>query len=214
MNEKRHKKMKSVKDQLNRPPHSPRLPSVDSDAVRLKVNENVREKVAGSTKGGIDAELSKLDPRRKTPDESDSKERNRRNVLVVCTGNTCRSPMAEAIIRSLFANTTHVESAGIEAADGLPPTKEAVAVMKELGLDIGEHRSRDIENVDLHAFQVIIVMTTTIKERLIERGTKPERIVGLEIQDPYCKGIEAYRATANELKNALGSLFELDQPDD
>ncbi len=61
--------MKSVKDQLNRPPHSPHLPSVDSNAVRLEVTKKVREEVAGSTKGGIDAEFSKLDPRRKTSDE-------------------------------------------------------------------------------------------------------------------------------------------------
>ncbi len=72
MKEKTHKKMKSVEDQLNRPPFSPRLPSV-SDAVRREVNENVLEKVAGSTKGGIDAELAEVDPRRKTPDEPEKK---------------------------------------------------------------------------------------------------------------------------------------------
>ena len=67
-----------------------------------------------------------------------------RNVLFVCTGNVCRSPMAEGIFRRAVQGRGdyRVISAGLGALEGQPPSAHAVAAVKELGIDISNQRSR------------------------------------------------------------------------
>lgn len=131
------------------------------------------------------------------------------HILIICMGNTCRSPMAEAIAHNLLGNSVHVESAGLETADGLPATKDAIAAMREMGLDLTRHRSQDIHAVDLGQFGPIVAMTPVIAERLIGRGVAPERIVQLDVPDPYGRGLEVYRSTAKEIECRLRSVFGL-----
>src|SRR5690606_14203652 len=68
------------------------------------------------------------------------------NLLFVCTGNTCRSPLAEAVARREIArrgwHNVAVRSAGVAAEPGSPATEEAVIAAAELGLDLSQHRSR------------------------------------------------------------------------
>ncbi|HRI16518.1 MAG TPA: protein-tyrosine-phosphatase, partial [Verrucomicrobiota bacterium] len=65
-----------------------------------------------------------------------------KTLLFVCTGNTCRSPMAEALARRALANRPgwRVYSAGLGAVNGQPPSPHAVRAMRMLGLDISGHR--------------------------------------------------------------------------
>ena len=71
-------------------------------------------------------------------------------LLFVCTGNTCRSPMAEAIARGLIAarpedgTTTHAASAGVAAMEGAPATPEAVRAVESLGLPMHDHAARRV----------------------------------------------------------------------
>src|SRR6185436_19318310 len=67
-----------------------------------------------------------------------------KTILFVCTGNVCRSPMAEGLFRHAVAgrNDYRVLSAGLGALDGQPPSAFAVQAMKELGIDISRQRSR------------------------------------------------------------------------
>src|SRR5438105_1959129 len=71
-----------------------------------------------------------------------------KRILIVCEGNTCRSPMAAAIAGAVLGSTAKVQSAGLETSDGLPATRQAKAVMKEMGLDVSRHRSRSIRKTD------------------------------------------------------------------
>jgi protein-tyrosine-phosphatase len=134
-------------------------------------------------------------------------EQIQKNILVVCMGNTCRSSMAEALLRSLLGEGTNVESAGIETVDHLPATNEAVSVMGECGLDISGHRSHKIQQVNLDSYQSIVAMTDEIEKRLIQLGANSSAIRTLGVEDPYRRGIDVYRATAIALKSALQSLF-------
>lgn len=122
--------------------------------------------------------------------------------------------MAEAIIGKLLGSNTSIQSAGVETASGLSATKEAVAVMKEMGLDISNHRSRDIDDLDLSSFTLVIAMTSWISEILVTLGVQPRRIERLEVCDPYGKGIEVYRSTARTIELSLRSLFGLNQSDE
>jgi len=115
--------------------------------------------------------------------------------------------MAEALLTQLM-DAAEVQSAGIEAADGLPPTKHAVSVMKELGFDIGAHRSRDIGSLNLAKFDLIVAMAPLIVQWLREAGVDPGRIAQLDVSDPYCSGLDVYRAAAKEIDRQLRSLVE------
>lgn len=69
-----------------------------------------------------------------------------KTILFVCTGNVCRSPMAEGLFRQAVQGSKdyHVLSAGLGASDGQPPTPFAVQAMNELGIDISHQHSRPL----------------------------------------------------------------------
>ncbi len=106
-----------------------------------------------------------------------------------------------------------VESAGIDTGEGLPATKNAISVMKEHGIDISTHRTRDIAGLILGAFDRVVAMTPTIAGRLREMGVESHRIVQLEVADPYCEGIEVYRQTAQEIQRQLVQCFAVGRAD-
>jgi protein-tyrosine phosphatase len=82
-------------------------------------------------------------------------------VLVVCTGNICRSPMAEALLRAHLAAhgvAANVHSAGTMAWSAAPPS-EAVVVMEERGVDLSTHRSRQLDIALVEAADLVLGMT-------------------------------------------------------
>lgn len=129
-----------------------------------------------------------------------------KRVLIVCTGNTCRSPMAEALARSITGGSVQFESAGVEAADGMPATEHAVTVMAERGADITSHRSRSVESVDVRQFDLVVAITPWIADRLQRLGVDAARIRSFHVDDPYCKGLAEYRKAADEIEQALHQL--------
>src|SRR5512139_3295748 len=87
-----------------------------------------------------------------------------RSVLLVCTANQCRSPMAEALLKSLAArrgeaDRWQIQSAGTWAVPGRPATQLAQVVMRRRSIDMSSHRSRLIDADMLAAASVILVMT-------------------------------------------------------
>lgn len=95
-----------------------------------------------------------------------------KKVLFVCTGNTCRSPMAEALLRQKAMEEgirLEVGSAGISAVNGLSPSDAAVQVMKEKGIDHSSHRSRPLDAAMAAWADLILVMTEAHKQMLVHR---------------------------------------------
>ena len=137
-----------------------------------------------------------------------------RRVLFVCTGNTCRSPMAECIARSMLEQegasgiTTVVESAGIAADDGSAASPEAVAVMRERGRDLAAHRSRQLTPQMIDRAEVVYTMTHMHAQRVMSLAPNAvhkvfplsERTV---VDDPIGQHTEVYRSTADQLEEMI-----------
>lgn len=141
------------------------------------------------------------------------------NLLMVCSGNTCRSPMAEAIIRKMWdasAIAARVWSRGTSAAPGFPASPEAVTVMSSQGLDLGGHRSAPVSEADLVEADLVVTMTAAHKRALLDKfplhrakvRTLDEVSLGAggDVSDPIGGDRQAYERTAEVLARGLSVL--------
>ena len=142
-------------------------------------------------------------------------------ILFVCSGNTCRSPLAEAITRRLLeaAGRTDVEvsSAGTSAWDGSPASDGALLVGMERGLDLSAHRSRHLTPAILKESDLVLVMSPSHLSRVreIDPGAKAHLLAGFAsgeagraVQDPFGGDLAAYRETVDDLETELSQLLD------
>ena len=143
-------------------------------------------------------------------------------LLFVCTGNTCRSPMAEAVARKMASERglTDVEvgSAGTSAWDGAPASDGALLVGMERSLDLSGHRARQLTRELVAEHDLIFAMGPHHLERIEALGGvgKAHLLTGYAsrgsseraISDPIGAELEVYRATADELEREIRRVFD------
>lgn len=147
------------------------------------------------------------------------------SIIFICTGNTCRSPMAEGI----FNKTAKEEglnmiatSAGLWAADGMAVSPNSVEAVKQYGIDIGDHVSRPLSLDDIMRADLILTMTEGHKMQLMQalddKVDVGEKIYTLKeyvneeninISDPFGMDIDTYIATAEEINDSVEKLIKI-----
>lgn len=140
-----------------------------------------------------------------------------KHILFVCTGNTCRSPLAEVLLRQKLeerglAGVT-VASAGTGAWDGAPASEGAYLVALEHGLDLSAHRARLLTRELVQGSDMVLTMARHHRARVEQLGSGAKaHLLGefagrqgedAEVRDPFGGDLEGYRETFDELETLV-----------
>ena len=139
------------------------------------------------------------------------------NILFVCTGNTCRSPMAAAIMEKIAVENdldVLIESAGLFANVGGTASDEAIEALDKMGIDLTFHQTKPITEELIEKSDIILAMTQAHKELL--KPMAGDKVYTLkdyagengDISDPYGGDLEEYEETANEIYDTLVDVAE------
>ncbi len=131
-----------------------------------------------------------------------------KEILFVCTGNTCRSPMAEGIFSSLPNKGYFAASAGIFAENGAKASENSVLALSEIGIDIKNHHAKQLNAEILNRADLIITLTDShksailslnegLKNKVITLGEFAGKIT--DVSDPFGGSIKVYRRCRDEI---------------
>lgn len=147
---------------------------------------------------------------------------NTKRILLVCTGNICRSPLAAALLERALAERSitgiSVSSAGTGAWDGAPVSEGAYLVALERGLDLSSHRARLLTRELVEGADLILTMARHHRARVDELGGEGRVFVlgeyagregdGAEVSDPFGGDLDVYRDTCSELEALLQAAVD------
>jgi protein-tyrosine phosphatase len=152
------------------------------------------------------------------------------DILVVCTGNICRSPMAEGLLRQMLSKkkkaNVHIHSAGTHGLDSQPAAPFAIQAAAEMGIDISGHRARSLDRDMVAKADLILVMEPFHREIVgravpLEETDKLRLLADFErprqsdtIDDPYTRSLKIYRACLKRIQHCLEGVvhhLELDR---
>jgi len=152
------------------------------------------------------------------------------SVLFVCTGNSCRSIMAEGLLKKklsrLGKDYITVESAGTKAADGFTPTNETITLMKEEGIDVAGFKSKRLTEEMIKTSDLILVMQPMHRDEAIrkvpeaasktylltefaKKGQQTKESDESSIPDPIGMSIDYYRHCLGLIKKEIERISEL-----
>lgn len=133
-------------------------------------------------------------------------------VAFVCTGNTCRSPMAEAIFNKLAGErglNVYAVSFGMAAANGVPVSMQSVKVCEEIGIDLSGKKASFIFQYDIDNIERFYCMSDEHKMMLMQFCQIPEeKITVLGIPDPFGGDLDVYRECRDTIQNSIKEIIK------
>lgn len=155
-----------------------------------------------------------------------------KTILIVCTGNSCRSVMAAGLLKRLLGagDNYQIITAGTAGLSGLEPTRETVQVMSEQGIDVSGHRSQALTDEMLYKADLILVMSQRQREHILKRsphtahkvhllaeyglGEEQKQLVHPDIDDPIGRSLDFYRKIFKIIKeNIIRSAEKIKEPE-
>lgn len=143
-----------------------------------------------------------------------------KKLIFVCTGNTCRSPMAEGLLKHLLGPDCgwEISSAGVCAANGWLPNENAVAALRDKGIDISNQRSKTLTPDLIETADLLVTMTRGHRDAILavapESGGKVFLLKSFgiaqcaaDIYDPVGEALDVYRRVRDEIDAALPDLI-------
>ncbi len=148
-----------------------------------------------------------------------------KKILFVCTGNTCRSPMAEVIFNFVAEKNAldyRAESAGAAAINGMSASENAIKAVEEIGLDLTKHKTRFLPDVNLNNYDLFVTMSESHAQilesmgvpgniiRVLQRQTNEDDKydLGIGITDPFGGDLKTYEKCRDEIYAAVNALIK------
>jgi arsenate reductase len=137
---------------------------------------------------------------------------DRRRLLILCTANSARSQMAEGLMRHDAGDRFDVESAGTKPSLVRP---EAIAVMREIGIDISGHRSKSIDEFGTDAFDIVLTVCDSARETCPiypGHGVRLHRAFpdAAAVEGSEAERLDAFRRVRDQLRDYLRELARMD----